>query len=314
MTIQKNRFRLITRSDFDGLACAVLLKKLELINEIMFVHPKDMQEGRILVGPTDITTNLPYVPGAHLVFDHHHSETIRAGGETRENHIIDAAAPSAARVVYNYYGGKTTFPKVPDDFMNAVDKGDSADFSRQEILRPAGWNLLNFLMDARTGLGRFRHFRVSNYQLMMDLIEYCHRHSIEEILALPDVKERADLFLSHGEKFEEQVRSCASHHGPLTILDLREEEIIYTGNRFMVYALFPDCQISIHLMWGRLRQNTVFATGKSIFYRDNPLNIGELMLANGGGGHSGAGTCQVDNDKVEETRTHLIQQIQEGCQ
>jgi nanoRNase/pAp phosphatase (c-di-AMP/oligoRNAs hydrolase) len=168
-------------------------------------------------------------------------------------------------------------------------------------------------MDARTGLGRFRHFRISNYQLMMDLIEYCQRHTINEILALPDVKERADLFLSHGEKFEEQVRKCARHHGPLTILDLRNEDVIYTGNRFMVYALFPDCQISIHLMWGRLRQNTVFATGKSIFYRDNPLNIGELMLSHGGGGHSGAGTCQVEHHEVEDTTDRLIKLIQEGC-
>lgn len=312
MVPENKKHRLITRSDFDGLACAVLLKKQKLINEIMFVHPKDMQDGKIEVTNNDITTNLPYVPEALLSFDHHHSETVRSGGEARANHIIDASAPSAARVVYNYYGGKEAFPNVSDEFMEAVDKADAANFSREEILNPAGWNLLSFLMDARTGLGRFRHFRISNYQLMMDLIDYCVDHTIEEILALPDVHERADLFFSHKDKFEDQLKRCSTHHGPLTILDLRDEEVIYTGNRFMIYALFPNCEVSIHLMWGRAKQNTVFATGKSIFHRKNPVNIGELMLSYGGGGHQGAGTCQVDNDQVERVREELIEKIVSG--
>lgn len=312
MTSEKPTYRLITRSDFDGLACAVLLKKLGMINEITFVHPKDMQDGKIDVTANDITTNLPYTPGCYLCFDHHHSETVRAGEADRDNHVIDPDAPSAARVVFNYYGGKESFPDVSEEFLDAVDKADSAAFSRDEILDPSGWNLLSFLMDARTGLGRFRHFRISNYQLMMDLIDYCQDHGIEDILALPDVRERSELFFAHKHKFEEQIKQCSTHHGPLTILDLRDEEVIYTGNRFMIYALFPDCEVSIHLMWGRARQNTVFATGKSIFHRQNPVNIGELMLSYGGGGHQGAGTCQVGNDEVEEVRAALIEKIVNG--
>ncbi|MBV8657104.1 MAG: exopolyphosphatase, partial [Burkholderiales bacterium] len=162
------KYRLITRSDFDGLVCAVLLKELDLIDDILFVHPKDMQDGKVEVSARDISTNLPYVPGIHLAFDHHLSETLR--NEKRDNHIIIPAAPSAARVVYEYYGAKKAFPRVREDMMEAVDKGDSADFTADEILSPEGWVLLNYLMDARTGLGRFRDFRVSNYQLMMDLI------------------------------------------------------------------------------------------------------------------------------------------------
>ena len=188
-----NKHRLVTRSDFDGLVCAVLLKKLDLIDEILFVHPKDMQDGKIDITARDITTNLPYVAGAHLAFDHHLSETVRVTGKPK-NHIIDANAPSAARVVYDYYGGKAKFPKVSDEMMVAVDKADSAQFSRNEILEPSGWVLLNYLMDARTGLGRFREFRICNYQLMMQLIDACLTLSVDQILATPDVKERVDLY------------------------------------------------------------------------------------------------------------------------
>ena len=190
------KYRLITRSDFDGLVCAMILKELDMIDkdengndDIKFVHPKDMQDGLIPVTDHDISTNLPYVEGIHLAFDHHESEVLRAGGK-KENHIIIPDAPSAARVVYEYYGGKEKLPRITDEIMLAVDKADSAQFSIEDILEPKGWVLLSYLMDARTGLGRFRNFRISNYQLMMELIDYCLEHTIEEVLALPDVDER----------------------------------------------------------------------------------------------------------------------------
>ena len=302
------QYRLVTRSDFDGLVCAVLLKELDLIDDIKFVHPKDMQDGKIAIGPRDITTNLPYVAGAHLAFDHHLSETVRNTGE-RSNHIIDPNAPSAARVVYDYYGGKKAFPRVSDAMMDAVDKADSAQFSRDEILDPQGWVLLNYLMDARTGLGRFRDFRISNYALMMDLITYCRDHGIEDILALPDVRERVELYLEHADKAKEQIQRCATVRGNLVILDLRREETIWATNRFMIYALFPKCNISIHVLWGVQQQNTVFATGKSILDRSSRTNVGELMLQYGGGGHQAAGTCQVDNDRAEAVLAELTTRI-----
>ena len=301
-------FRLVTRSDFDGLVCAVLLKDLGIIDDIKFVHPKDMQDGTILISDNDITTNLPYVEGVHLAFDHHLSETIRVG-EKPDNHIIDPDAPSAARVVYDYYGGKEAFPKIAEDMMVAVDKGDSAQFSEQEVLKPEGWDLLNMLMDSRTGLGRFREFRVSNYQLMMQLIDYCRDHTVDEIVALPDVKERVDLYFEHEGKFKEQIKRCSTVHDNLVILDLREEETIYAGNRFMIYALFPDCNISIHVLWGLNKLNTVLATGKSILNRTSKTNVGELMLKYGGGGHENAGTCQVENDDAARVLGELTEQI-----
>lgn len=302
-------FRLVTRSDFDGLVCAVLLKDLNIIDDIKFVHPKDMQDGTILISDADITTNLPYVEGVHLAFDHHSSEISRAGGALPDNHIIDAQAPSAARVVYDYYGGKDKFPNVSDEMMDAVDKGDSAQFSEDEILNAGGWALLNYLMDARTGLGRFREFRVSNYNLMMQLIDYCRDHSVEEILALPDVQERVDLYMDHLDKSKEQIRRCTTVHGNLAVLDLRDEDTIYACNRFMIYALFPDTNISIHVLWGLNKLNTVFATGKSITNRTSKTDIGELMLKYGGGGHENAGTCQVENDDAERVLGELTEQI-----
>ncbi|CUB02286.1 hypothetical protein [Marinomonas fungiae] len=303
--MSSDKFRLVTRSDFDGLVCAVLLKDLDLIDDILFVHPKDMQDGKIDITAKDITTNLPYVAGCHLAFDHHLSETVRNDSNI-ENHIIDPNAPSAARVVYDYYGGKDRFPAISEEMMDAVDKGDSAQFSEDEVLNPTGWVLLNFIMDARTGLGRFREFRISNYQLMMQLIDYCKSHSIEEILALEDVKERVDLYMEHDAKAKEQIQRCASVHGNLVVLDLLNEETIYTTNRFVIYALYPDCNISIHRMWGLKQQNTVFAIGKSILNRTSNTNIGELCLQYGGGGHMNAGTCQIANDQAEQALKNII--------
>lgn len=305
---QQQKFRLVTRSDFDGLVCAVLLKQLDLIEEIKFVHPKDMQDGLIEITEHDIVTNLPYVKEAHMVFDHHLSETIRNQG-ARPNHVIDPNAPSAARVVWDHYGGKSVFPERWIEMMAAVDKGDSAQFTRDEVLDSQSWNLLNFLMDARTGLGRFKEFRVSNYNLMMNLIENCRTQSIEQILALPDVQERVELYREHEVKFKEQIQRCGKVYRNLVLLDLTNEEVIYAGNRFIIYALFPHCNISIHKMWGFQQQNIVFATGKSIFDRSSKTNVGALMLKYGGGGHHAAGTCQIPLSEADRVQEELIKQI-----
>ncbi len=302
------KFRLVTRSDFDGLVCAVIFKELEMIDDIKFVHPKDMQDGKIEITDRDITTNLPYVEGAHLVFDHHLSETIRNEG-VRPNHIIDADAMSAARVVYNYYGGASRFPRISAEMMDAVDKADAAQFSLEEILHPKDWVLLNYLMDPRTGLGRFRTFRISNYQLMMDLIDCCRDMTIAEIMDLPDVKARVDLYFEQEEKFRDQLRRCSKIYKNLIVLDLRDEEVIHAGNRFMIYALYPDCNISIHVLWGFQKQNTVYAVGKSIVNRSSKTNVGELMLKYGGGGHHAAGTCQIDHDRAPSVLEELIAKI-----
>jgi len=304
----QTKYRLVTRSDFDGLVCAVMLKHMNMIDDILFVHPKDMQDGKVDITSRDITTNLPYVDGVHLAFDHHLSETIR-NKEKKQNHIIDPDAMSAARVVYDHYGGANTFPKKWDGMMDAVDKADAAQFSVDEILNPTEWVLLNYLMDPRTGLGRFRNFRISNYNLMMELIDACKDKEITEIIQMPDVQERVELYNEQAEKFKEQVKRCSTLHGNLIVLNLKGEDTIFAGNRFMIYAMYPDTNISIHVLWGLKQQNTVFAIGKSIVNRSSKTNIGELCLKYGGGGHEKAGTCQIENDKAEDVLKELIEQI-----
>ena len=304
-----DRYRLVTRSDFDGIASAALLKSRGLIDDILFVHPKDVQDGKVAITERDITTNLPYSPKAHLVFDHHASETERMGGKTPANLILRAEAPSAAHVVFEHYGGKAGFPGVSSSMLDAVDKVDSAQFSKDEILNPAGWVLLGFLMDSRTGLGRFKNFGVSNYQLMMALVDAFARLDVADILKLPDVAERVALYQEHRAPFQEQLKRCAMVHRNLVVEDLRKEETIYAGNRFVIYALNPSCNISMHVMWGRANQNTVFAIGKSILNRTSKTHVGNLCLTFGGGGHEAAGTCQVDNDKADTAQQELIRQI-----
>jgi nanoRNase/pAp phosphatase (c-di-AMP/oligoRNAs hydrolase) len=302
--------RLVTRSDFDGLACAMMLRELDLVDEIKFVHPKDVQDGKIALTENDITTNLPYDPRVGIAFDHHESEMDRLKAqETGGKLIIDATKRSAARVVYEYYGGAKVFKKVSEELMAAVDKGDSADFTMDEILHPEGWVLLHYLMDPRTGLGRFRNFRISNYDLMMELITYCMDHSIDEIMEQPDVRERVDLYFEEADQFEKQLKRIAKVYDKVVVLDLRNEEIIHAGNRFLIYALYPETQISIHVAWGFKQQNTAVMIGKSIVNKGSNADIGALCLQYGGGGHRNAGTCQLDNDKVDEDLPKIIEAL-----
>lgn len=302
--------RLVTRSDFDGLVCAMLLKELNIIDDIKFVHPKDVQDGKVELSENDITTNLPYDPRVGLAFDHHESELSRIKDEeAKKKWVIDGNAKSAARVVYDYYGGKKTFPRISDDLMLAVDKGDSADFTIDEILNPSRWVLLNYIMDPRTGLGRFHDFRISNYDLMMELIDHCLNHSIDEIMELPDVKERTNLYFEQAKLFEDQIRRIAKVHDKVVVIDLRNEDVIYAGNRFMIYAMYPDAEISVHVAWGFKKQNTAVMIGKSIVNRASKVDIGKICLSYGGGGHMNAGTCQLPNDVVDKELPVIIDKL-----
>lgn len=306
-SMAKNKHRLVTRADFDGVVAGGLLIELGLIDKITFAEPKEMQDGEVAISGDDITTNLPYVEGVHLCFDHHLSETVRVG--KRDNHIIEADAPSAARVVYNYYGGKDTFKSIPEALMEAVDKADSAQYSEQDILAPDPWTLLNFMLDPRTGLSRFGKFDISNEQLMKDMMIYCRHHPVEEILKIPDVEQRLRLYGEHEEAAEMQIRRCATIHENLVIVDLRREQPVYIGNRFMVYAIFPECNISIQVLPYTDGERTVLATGKSILDRSSKTAIGPLMLEYGGGGHDAAGTCRVANADVERVLEELTRRI-----
>ncbi len=301
--------RLLTRSDFDGLGCAVLLKEARLIDEIKFVHPKDIQDGKIEATQNDILTNIPYVKGCGLWFDHHSSEEERMAFDEYKGKS-DSSVTSATRVIYDYYGGDEKFSDTCfQDLVAAVDKSDTADFTVEEILNPTGWVLLSFIMDPRTGLGRYKDYRISNYQLMMDMIEYCRNKTIDEILEIEDVKERVKRYFEHDECFKGMLKANTTIKGNVIVLDLRNQEEIYVGNRFLIYNLYPEQNLSIQVMWGLNKQNIVFTCGHSFMNRTSKANVGSLMLKYGGGGHKQVGTCQVPIDEADSILEELVQQI-----
>ncbi len=296
--------RLLTRSDFDGLACATILKEVGIIDELKFVHPKDLQDGLIEVTGNDILANVPYVKGCRMWFDHHSSENerlpedVQYEGESR-------LAPSAARIVYEYYGGSEKLPRF-DEMIVAVDKVDSGNLTVDEILYPEDWVLLGFIMDPRTGLGRFRSFRIGNYELMESLIDACRKISIKDILAIPDVHERVAMYFEQDTLFKNMILKYTRVDGNVIITDLRNVETIYTGNRFLVYSLFPEQNISIWIVDGKMKQNCAIAVGYSILNRTSNTDVGSLLLKYGGGGHKQVGTCQVPYADASKVIDELV--------
>ena len=300
--------RLLTRSDFDGLICAVLLKEAGVMDSWTFVHPKDVQDGAVKVTENDILANVPYAAGCGLWFDHHSSEQERLS-RSFQFKGASKAAPSCARVIWYYYGGTAKFPRKYDEMLRYVDKCDSADLAVDEIEKPTGWVLLSFVMDPRTGLGRFQDFRVSNYQLMEKMIDWCRTMPVEEILTLPDVKERVDRYWSHDKEFRAMLRQKTVARGNAVVLDLRDRDEIPAGNRFLLYTMHPQCNVSVQVIWGKQRQNVVLTVGHSITNRTSKTDVGSLMLKHGGGGHKQVGTCQVPADKADQVLDEVVAQL-----
>ena len=299
--------RLLTRSDFDGLACGALLMYLGLIDEWKFVHPKDIQDGLVEATDNDILANIPYIKGCKLWFDHHSSENERLGPGTYFEGV-SRIAPSCARVVYEYYGGDEKLGCF-SEMIRYVDKVDSGNLSPDEVLHPHGWVLLGFVMDPRTGLGRFHNFSISNYDLMKELARACAEKSIEEILAMSDVRERVDAYREQDELFRGMVQKLAKPEGNAIVIDLRGVETIYAGNRFLIYTLFPDQNISLWIVDGRNKANAAITVGYSIINRGATVDVGSLMLKYGGGGHRQVGTCQVAYADADKAIAEILEKI-----
>lgn len=301
--------RLITRSDFDGLACGALLLEAGIIDSYTFAHPKDLQDGLIPVTENDCLANVPFVDGCGLWFDHHSSEQERS--EYNGKYKGDSRpSPSCARIIYEYYGGKERFPQF-DDLMEAVDKVDSGNLTKEEILNPQGWILIGFLMDPRTGLGRFRDFSISNYQLMQKLLVCCRTMTTSEILLMPDIIERVTLYNEQTEIFKEMLKTHTTMRGKVIISDLRDVDPIFTGNRFLVYSLFPDGNISAWITHGKGGKGCSVAVGYSILNRTSNIDVGKLMFKYGGGGHKAVGTCQFRDEEIEEKLPQLLDELVE---
>ena len=303
----QNKYRLITRADFDGVVCGALFQELDMVGDVVFAEPGEMQAGRVPVTGTDITTNLPFVEGVHLCFDHHASEVVRV--QNRPNRIIDPTAPSAARVVYNHFGGKKGFPEISDELIAAVDKADSANYTEEDILAPDKWTMLNFIIDPRTGISRFKDFSTTNEQFMLALMTYCRHNPIDEIIRLPDVQERVYRYLEHEERAEHQIVRCATVYGGLIVLDMRRESSIFATNRFVVYALYPECNLSLHVLKDPQPGFVRFALGHSILNRSSKVDAGALLLEFGGGGHRNAAGCQVPEAEADAVLDRIVARI-----
>ena len=307
---QEKRYRLVTKGDFDGLVCAVLLKDLDMIEDIKFVHPRDVESGKMEITCNDITAGIPYVESAHIVFDNYPGAVKKVKGK-RPNYICSARASSTARIIYNCFGGKKRFPHISDEMLSEADRGYSARFTTDEILYPANRELLNYLIDQRTGLEKFKKYKTSCDQFMMSLVNYCKDHTILEILSLPDVEERLETYFSSTEQCKAQILRCATVYYNLVVVDMRKEKVIYPGNRFIIYALFPECNVSLQAV-SEVNNKILFIAGKSVIDRSYKANIGKIMSKYGGGGHANAGTCQVINDRAEDVLRGLIRKLKYG--
>jgi hypothetical protein len=301
------KFRLITRADFDGVVCGTLFQELDMISDVVFAEPGDMQAGRIKVTDRDITTNLPFVEGVHLCFDHHASEAKRV--QDRPNRIIDPAAPSAARVVYNHFGGKKGFPSISDELIRAVDQADSADYTEEDVLAPDRWAMLNFLVDPRSGFAAFTDFSSTHEQFMLDLMTYCRHNPIDEIMHLPEVEERVHRYQEHEERAEHQIVRCATVHGDLIVLDMRRESTIYATNRFVVYGLYPKIKLSLHVLKDASPGYVRFALGHSILNRGSKVDAGAVMLEFGGGGHRAAAGALVREGEADSVLDRIVARV-----
>jgi len=297
--------RLVTRSDFDGLLCGFLLREIGLIDSWVFVHPKDLQDGNFDAMDDDVLVNVPFVPGCGLWFDHHSSELERVWVEFEG---CSRVAPSCARVIYEYYGGRRRFPSRVE-MVDYADRIDSADLTLEEILNPTGWILLGFLTDPRSGLGRFRDYTISNYQLMSNLLESHYKAGYEEILALPDVQERVKRYFEEDKLFREMVKERTRIEKNIIITDVRGLDVIHVGNRFLVYSLYPEQNVSLWIADVRGNVSTMISCGHSVISRTCKTDIGSLMLKYYGGGHAQVGTCQVPVEEFDDTLNDIIMQL-----
>jgi nanoRNase/pAp phosphatase (c-di-AMP/oligoRNAs hydrolase) len=305
--------RLITRLDFDGIVCSVLLREKGVIDRYLFVHPKDVQDGRVEAMPDDVVANVPYIPGCGLWFDHHSSEEERLELEKLDFKGSSRKAPSTAQVIWDFYGGVQSFGSRYLPLLWAVNKSDSAELTKEEILNPTGWILLSYLVDPRTGLGRFNSFRLNHQQFMTELIGHCRRKPVGEILELPDVKERAVLYFDQQKQFEQMLNKSCQVSDNIIVTNLLDQDAIHAGNRFLVFALYPRQNIEVRVLWGKGKQNVVFAVGHSIVNRTCRTDVGSLMLKYGGGGHAKVGTCQIPVDQWQRVQSELVERLrQEG--
>ena len=306
--------RLLTRSDFDGSVCAAILQELEIVDEILYVHPKDLQDNKIDVSENDIIANVPFVEGCGLWFDHHSSEHERLDLVGKFNGASELA-PSAAHVIYNFYSQKTEYAqklKKFDELIEMVGIADSARFTREDIINPAGWIMLAFISDPRSGMGYKRNFKISNFELMQRLPDLLRTKSVEEILQLPDFQERMRIYQEENDQFKQLLLQKSNIAGNAIVIDFRGVKTIPVGNRFLEYVLYPQQNISIRLTEINKDDLIMISIGHSIFNQTSKMDVGSLCLKYGGGGHKSVGTCQIKSQAADQVLNEMLQRINRG--
>lgn len=303
--------RLLTRADFDGLACSALLAEKGVVDEYFFVHPREIQAGKIAVSENDVLANVPFAAGCGLWFDHHSSEEERLEFQKMNFKGDTRRAPSTAQVIWDYYGGVKTFGEHFLPLIEAANKIDSADLTLDEILLAEDWILLAFVVDPRTGLAQMNDYGISNDQFFLDMIDYCRTKKIDEIMQIPDVRERSDRYNEQQILFKDMLRRCCRNERNVVVTDLLSEEIVYCGNRFIVFASHPDQNIEIRLEWDKDRENVLISCGHSILNRTSRTNVGKLMFEFEGGGHEKVGSCRVPKDQWQKAFDRILEKMKQ---
>jgi hypothetical protein len=275
--------RLVTRPDLDGLTCAVLLSECETLDSVELVHPQDVSDRRVAIGPQDIIANLPYHPACGMWFDNHLLTDPKAMPPTGFKGRY-GKAPSAARLVYEHYA--KTHPALArfDRLVGETDRLDSAQLTLEDVVSPAGYILLGLTLDPRTGLGSLREY-------FDELLPALRKRTIDEVLALASVRERVARMHEQDQAFRDAARARTRLDGDLVVTDFRDMDPIPVGNRFLIFTLFPEAGAAVRIQWGPGRERVAVSAGRSILNRSSKANIGVLMSLYGGGGHAGAGAC-----------------------
>lgn len=296
--------RLVTRGDLDGLACAVIITSQQEIGKIVLIHPQDITDRRVEIGPSDILANVPYHPGCAKWFDHH----LQTENNPKPPAKFEGAyglAPSAARLVYDYYGAAARMPQL-EELVRETDRFDSARLTREDIENPRGHILLGYTIDGRSGFGDFEAY----FHLLAGLLK---SGPIGEVLRHPEVRKRCEQLRSDDKKFRAALLAHSRLDDNVVITDFRKMKQIPRGNRFLVYTLFPDASASVRLHWGPGRRFVVAAVAHSILNRACETNIGELVSRYGGGGHRGAGTTPLPPERVEAAVEEIVAALKAGA-
>jgi hypothetical protein len=296
--------RLITRADWDGLVCAVLLSTVEHIQAIQFAYPKDIQDGKVNVPENSVIANLPYHPNCTIWFDHHISEEELGAPMAAFTGIKGkfGMSPSAARLVYEYYGGEAKLGKYRA-LVEATDRVDSAQLTMEDVTNPSGYVLLAYTIDPRSGL---KDIELQMYFIMM--IDWLKSKAADEILQIPEVKMMVDRLREDDQAFREALLQHSRLEGNVVVTDFRGVAVP-AGNRFIIYTLFPQANVSARLFDGKDGTFSTISLGHSIFNRTCKTNVGKLLAEYGGGGHSGAGTAQFPRDEAEAKFQEIIARL-----